>query len=401
MGKCMFILDRLPGFLEPAYVHRGGNDPLISIRRNGNTISGRMSSISAWHGARLRRLAFDEAARIPKLDQHLIGGEGATDELVVFSTPAFGLSSTFFERMIGGKESPVVPYSPGIARDRGRWVSFRWDWRDDPRKSAEWARDKRSSMGEAAFEEQYGCSFEATFPGRIWPELSTADNMLTAGEWREVLASGWLEKCRIVEAWDVGLATAVVWIAHNQATDDLLVVGGRGWWDATTEQIEADLAEPLPGVADGGWRTESNPGGRLPELRVADPAIFLRRGGDARCIADDLAAIGVHLQARSLVNRIEAMRRLVRRMIIERKLTFAPTCETGYVQGRGETTSPWLAARAYARKVAPDGSVMPDAIKNHHSHFADTIMYGVDWALNEVRARMRRKLGGGWGDVDA
>lgn len=387
-GMLRFMLRHIPSWARPDWHGVRSPRPMIELG-NGSAFVGAMATPTAFHGPRFRRIVVDEAARVRRLRDVMTGVLGATDAPMLISTPRG--RGGHFASVIHGEVSPIVRWSPGVEVEPGSWLHLRMHYSDDPRRDEEWAAKKRSEVGDdVIWAQQYEIDYTASVPGRIWPEFVAAVHVLSEDEWRHDRAT--LEHARIIEAWDPGLHTAVVWLAHWESTGVVDVLDYRMWVDCSLDQIVAD-ARRVP------WHAKAS-------LRVGDPAIAARSARDLKSWRDDMRDRGLSIRSRAIVGRTRDLREQVRRGLRDERLYFSPRCSERHHR---DWPSMVECVESYRRDLGSvddlahmvvRGNGEPDPLKDIHSHLADALQYGVDWCwpMQQAGARVRRD--GRWRDPE-
>jgi hypothetical protein len=245
-------------------------------------------------------------------------------------------------------------------------------------------------MDDVQWAQEEEIDYSASTPGRIWPEFNRSIHAISSEVWDAILADSW--RWRIYEAWDTGLHTAVVWTALDPKTGDGYVLDSLQWYDPTSEVLARDIAERRTPLAPDGWRTRSNPRGRLPDHRVGDPACAQPKAV-GRSWRSELGDDGIVIESHGVSGSdyVERLQRRVRMALVHKRLRFAP--DTGPMQ---------MACDGYRRQVRPDGTVLPMAEKEQeskgglYSHPADALQYACDWMRPRVGTRAMRHDGNEW-----
>ena len=214
--KLRILIDCLPPWMRPAGYNRNAHATFCKIIHptNGNTITGEAGD-NIGRGGRKTTYFVDEAAFIERA--HLIDRSlsATTDVRFDVSTPN-GNGNAFY-----------------IKRHSGRVPVTYLDWRDDPRKSEEWAAKKRAEIGDIAwaqeFERDYSASVEGICIPAVW--VRAAVNL--------DLAALFPDQVQTLQ----GPADAGFDIAEEGA-DDCVFITGRGpkvreivkWGQQTTTQ---------------------------------------------------------------------------------------------------------------------------------------------------------------------
>lgn len=158
--KLRIMLHRLPAELLPDGFSRGQHDNYMRIvnPENGATITGEGGQ-NMGRGGRSTVYFLDEAARIPNADQVEKALSGNT-ECVIWVSSVNGMGNLFARK----RHSILKPEQ-----------IFRLHWRDDPRKTEEWAQAKQASFSDpttwaSEFDIDYTASVEGVCIPAAWVE---------------------------------------------------------------------------------------------------------------------------------------------------------------------------------------------------------------------------------------
>jgi hypothetical protein len=157
--KLRIMVDRLPGWMMPAGYDRRKHaiTNLLSNIETGATITGEAGD-NMGRGGRCTLFVVDEAAFVPRAAKVEAALSGNTDCVAWVSTvnPQEGMGNFFARKRHAFPERLV----------------FRLHWRDDPRKTDEWAQLKKSSLtDEATWEAEYEINYTANTSGVCIPAL--------------------------------------------------------------------------------------------------------------------------------------------------------------------------------------------------------------------------------------
>jgi hypothetical protein len=365
-GKLDYTLSRLPLWLVPwrerqGREYRTKRPPIFTHPDTGAVIMGSTTVDGGWRGPRMNRIWVDEAAWIPAMGPILTSILGATNAPILLSSVA-GKGNAFW-RVERGEDFKV-----GEADEAGDgWWRMELHYRDDPSKDAEWVKLKRETTPPEAWAQEYEISYEASAPGRIWPEFAAAQHVLTRAEWRRVLARADEEGWEILEGWDYGVSslTAVVWALYDRSRDLLYCADYGMWREKRIDEIAAD-------VGAWGWACAANPGGLPLSRRVGDPAGRNRDSMLTSPVAN-LAEYGIHIESQRIKNG-DALRDLMRLKIAQGRVLLSPKCATRKVKALPSLSD---CLEQYRREKA-DGS-NPKPRKDDYSHAADALQYIGAW----------------------
>ncbi len=402
-GRVRTTIAALPAWMRPSG-WRGEKpdrylDRHMSARNpdNGNVIMGSSTSGSAFRSRRQRRVFYDEASMphdgimLPVMRSL----QSVSRALCLVATPN---GWNHFARMIHGEIVQTTRW--GDPLPKYGWMHVRCTWDMDPRNTPEWFERTKILMTDEEFAQEINISYEASTPGRIWPEFSQDDHVYDWDQWDDV--KRYLLRGVLYEAWDFGTGpslTCVVWALEHK--DAVYLLDYRGWSGATPDQIAKDVGE-------AGYYSSYNPQGRKPTHRIGDPAMMIR-GAFQRTWQDHLAEHGIRLSWRHTESREDSIYR-VRKAIINSaeaaadedealvaagaQLHCAPACGRRHKPGIPTLVESML---HYRRRLTSRGagvntySGRPDvaADKDKHSHMADCVQYLGDWIWPEVRPRQR------------
>jgi phage terminase large subunit len=399
-GKLLFLLNHLPSWLIPRWeiVHT----PRVRITNldNGSTIVGWKAVATAFHGPRYSRIFVDEASRISCLRLLMTGVLNATPNPIVCGTP-YGPSG-YFPELIHGKAGDIKTFD---RFDKEEWSTYtawhhmRFHYSMDPRKTPEWAAAKKATMLPEAWAEQFEINYQASAPGRIWPEWRRDIHIYSSEDWNEIVSAGYLESARIIEAWDVGSGNwvACVWVAWLDAQKSSIVLDHRSWYDPLPEQVSTDLSLMRAEFAPKGIFSTDNPMGFRPDLRVSDPAVRTPRqlGSDKRSWATLLKEKGIELQAKGITGRVPELQTRVRRALIDERIR----CSPRVLDRWGGAPSLAEAIEGYHRHVDSGGVESSVAEKDNTSHLCDALQYALDWTERGKGVRTRKTVDGVWRDT--
>jgi hypothetical protein len=364
-GKVDYALARLPPWLVPWRATKAGRfararrPPSYTNPDNGAVIMGATTVDGGWRGPRMRRIWVDEAAWIPAMGPILTSIDGATDSAVLLSSVA-GKGNTFWSVETGEAFKVTEWHEPGDG-----WWRMEMHYRDDPSKDAEWVRLKRGSVTPVAWAQEYECDYSASAPGRIWPEFNATKHVLSAAEWRRVMAAADESDWPVIEGWDYGVTslTATVWALYNPHADMLYLADYGMWRERRIDEIAAD-------VGAYGWLSSTNPGGYPPSVRLGDPA---GRNRDSMLTSpvSNLAQYGINIRSQRIKNG-EALRDLIRLKISQDRVLLAPKCAR-----RKDKALPALSdcLEQYRLDSAAPTAVKAKPRKDDYSHAADALQY--------------------------
>lgn len=362
-GKIDHTLARLPAWLVPWRESKAGlaartkRPPVFVHPESGAVIMGATTVDGGWRGPRMKRIWVDEAAHIPAMEPILTSIMGATNSPVLLSSVA-GKGNTFY-RVEQGEG-----FKTGEAGEAGDgWVRAELHYRDDPSKDAEWVELKRGTMTPEAWAQEYEGDYAASAPGRIWPEFVASRHVLTAAEWKRVIARADEEDWEVLEGWDYGVTslTATVWALYNPRADVLYLADYGMWREKRIDEIARDV-----GVY--GWACSFRPDGITPSRRLGDPAGRNRDSMLTSPVAN-LGEYAISVQSQRIKNG-SALRDLIRLKISQDRILLAPKCAR-----RKTKALPSLAdcLEQYRREKA-DGTD-PKPKKDDYSHAADALQY--------------------------
>lgn len=152
--KIRHILDNLPGWMLPqGYDPKEHNHFLKLINpANGATITGEAGD-EMGRGGRSTLYFVDEAAFLPRPDQ-VEAAVGGNSDAVLWLSTSNGTGTVFYQK----EQARQIPF-------------FYASWRDDPRKSEEWASHKRRELGPTVFAREYGMDDSTAQDGLIVPGI--------------------------------------------------------------------------------------------------------------------------------------------------------------------------------------------------------------------------------------
>jgi len=374
IGKVKLILEHIPPWLRPEYRIVASPHAIVQFA-TGSWIAGRKTTPHAWHGPRLKTCLVDEAARVPRLDQVLRGVEGATDCPILVSTPC-GPAGLWADLVLG-RGPETEPIRSDLEQTPGAWAVMQLHWTDDPRKDEAWAEQKRRGLLPEVWAEQYDGAFTASDPSRIFAEYDERQHVLTDDEW----VAWWEEhehKATIIEAWDPGLYTSVVWIAVFGRY--CVAIDYRSWRDTLLDDIVSE-------VANAGWSTRWHDG-RTPDMRVADPACEQRSAQTQMSWRAAMRSAGIAVEPASFV-RPESSIAAIRLALRDDRVYLSPACAVRHSHAGNARSLPSLAESVAAYRRATDvthyvegSTATPPPKKDTHSHVVDAWRYTLDQVLD-------------------
>lgn len=389
-GKLDYALARLPCWMVPPHKRIQTPQPTLYNYDSGASIAGSKTVPDAFRGQRQKRTIVDEGASVPNFATVMRSVDDVSPAPWVVSTPKG--RGNFFASLVHGEGVTTVKYGQtGLG-----WCHHRMHYSQHPERNPEtpqgaaWMEREKSRRTEEAWAQEQEIDYTASAPGRIWRDFSSVTHVLTPEEWRSLFAP-WsrLSQTPVYEGWDFGSGpslTAVVWVAHDEANDRLILLDYRMWKETDFDKIADD-------VGDAGWLTDKNPNGRRPTRRLGDIA-GKQRGSDQRSWMRNLGSRGIDLEARSLADA-EYTRTQIGLAIREERLLCAPACGVRYpgLQDAAPTLVECL--EQYARAVKGDAAEYvgdtPPAKKDKYSHAADALQYVADAIWPVVVAGMREQ----------
>lgn len=217
-GKFRYIHARLPAFLQPNITR----DTHMHLERDEGVgvLVGDSTSKDALRGDRGDAILADEFAAI----------ETAKQEQVFLATETVTRARFFVSTAQGpgNRFAKLVSNHPNV---------LRFSYRDDPRRSEEWAAAKRDSMGQNAFDQEYGGKVVALDGALIWTMRKSVvrydDGMMLQS----------LKRTNpLVSGWDFGSGPSLLIALHavveyrNDGSFGLWIEDEQAWrrTDATT-----------------------------------------------------------------------------------------------------------------------------------------------------------------------
>jgi phage terminase large subunit len=169
-GKARMFLEYLPPEFRGGWTPKNGDLYMRLFWANGSVIFGQAGE-QIGRGERASIALLDEVAWIPhpqKIDEALT----ATSEVKWYVSTPNGQDNPFAERV-----------------REGRTRIFRYSWKDDPRKTEEWAQKKIAADGQRRFDQEYCCQFNVGNIDQMFPPAHL-DAMLDAHLKLEVEPNG-------------------------------------------------------------------------------------------------------------------------------------------------------------------------------------------------------------------
>jgi phage terminase large subunit len=201
--KLRIILRRLPEWMTPAGFNWGHHNNYMRIvnPENGATITGEGGE-NMGRGGRSTMYFLDEAARVPNADAVEKALSGNTD-CVLWVSSVNGMGNLFARK----RHSILKPHQ-----------IFRLHWRDDPRKTEEWAAAKQASFADpTTWASEYDIDYSASVEGICIPAI-------------------WVESCKRLQTLEPRLQ------ASNDATTGLDVGAGKA------KSVAITRAGPVVGI---------------------------------------------------------------------------------------------------------------------------------------------------------
>lgn len=390
-GKLLHMLHHLPAWMISRNewdFTRGQGQPTLVNLRNNNSIAGEVATHDAFHGPRKTAVLFDELARVRHAGTVMKGVQGATNSIIGISTP--NGRAGWWPRLIHGDGPAIRPYSAQEKPERGTWHHIRLTVEDDPRYDEVFQQEKRAELGDEAYEEQYGVSYDAKhLPGLIWPDFRRSLHVYDEEDWTDAIDQGLLDDLYTVDVIDPGIHCAYLRLGYSRKWRCIIVLGYLLWHDRQYDEIVADIARH-------GWYCEPDPelaspelvalgrAGTRPDARIIDRAGTQRVAGLKTTAQKEFARRG--LKAKPVRNdRVDKGNERVGHCLRYDALHFAPQCAERLDRRRhGNVPTLVDCVESYRKDVR--GPVEehvgddPTPVKDMHSHAADCARYGV-WHL--------------------
>lgn len=175
--KIRIMLGHLPRWMWPEGFDRRRHDLFMRLINpsNGNIISGEAGD-NMGRGGRATLYIIDEAAHVDRAEK-VDAATSATSECRGWVSSVAGMGNVFARK-----------------RHSGRLPVFRFHWKDDPRKTPEWAAQKKASLSNPAiWASEYDINYAASVEGVVIP-----------GEW--VMACQQLGEVAAIEPTKHGVA---------------------------------------------------------------------------------------------------------------------------------------------------------------------------------------------------
>ena len=149
--KIRLALESLPEEFRGGWTLKGGSANMRVWWPNGSTIQGEAGE-AIGRGGRASIVCIDEYA-------HLMHPDAVDKALMATSDCKWYISS------VNGTDNPFA------TRVReGKTKVFLYTWKDDPRKTEEWAAKKIAADGQRKFDQEYGCDFAAGNVDQMFPQ---------------------------------------------------------------------------------------------------------------------------------------------------------------------------------------------------------------------------------------
>jgi phage terminase large subunit len=149
--KIRLALESLPEEFRGGWSLKGGSANMRVWWPNGSTIQGEAGE-AIGRGGRASIVCIDEYA-------HLMHPDAVDKALMATSDCKWYISS------VNGTDNPFA------TRVReGKTRVFLYTWKDDPRKTDEWAAQKIAADGQRKFDQEYGCDFAAGNVDQMFPQ---------------------------------------------------------------------------------------------------------------------------------------------------------------------------------------------------------------------------------------
>jgi hypothetical protein len=373
LGKVMYMLRHLPRWMQPRRKPKYRTRPngWLLNRDNDAEILARKTTPDAWHSSRCTAIIFDEIARTPYPGRMVNGAQGTTNQTVLITTPA-GAHGWWYKLIHGDGDETIQPLDVDAVLagkpPKPGYHKYQLHWRMDPRyDDLEWLIN-------------YEISYRAATEGQIWPEFSRHLHVMSKEDWEYFLAED-LPRARIYEGWDVGHYTSVIWAAHLPEYDQLIVLDYISWHHRSAEQVAGDISDYRSPAAPLGWRTFENRAGRLPEVRVGDPAMHHIKALNMRTWIQDLGELGIAVgtpptvsgKTKELRNRVAAALKVIGDGTEEAPaLLFSPLCVR-----KTDADLPTLvdAMEQYRLRLRPGDNLPEPDKRDPASHPADALQY--------------------------
>ncbi len=150
LEKVRFIITWLPAWMKPAGWNPRKHALYMTIKNpaNGNLISGEAGD-NIGRGGRSSICMIDEAAHLLR-PQLVNASTSATTDVRVLISSVNGFVNWFAEQRFSGDISV-----------------FTFEWRDDPRKTKEWAAAKKRAVGSVVWAQEYDLDYGASMKGAV------------------------------------------------------------------------------------------------------------------------------------------------------------------------------------------------------------------------------------------
>lgn len=240
-AKLRIMLRRLPDWMLPAGFNPGLHDNYMRISNpeTGAVISGEGGE-DMGRGGRSSLYVVDEAAFVPNADAVEKALSGNT-ECVVWVSSVNGMGNLFARK----RHSILKPHQ-----------IFRLHWRDDPRKTEEWAQAKQASFSDpttwaSEYDIDYSASVEGICIPAIWVEsckriAALEPRLRAANETRLGLDVG------AGKAKSVAIARSGPVVSTPRSRRDPDTTGTAHWALDLAKELRADLLNfDAPGVGEG------------------------------------------------------------------------------------------------------------------------------------------------------
>lgn len=339
-GRLRYLIKHQPAWMRPDGWREAKRNRRVDTHMqlknpsNGGVIFGSSTVGDAFRQHRFRRVLVDEAAAIDLLERMLDAINDVTPAQVLISSVQ-GRNNDF-ARVVHGELGDVVEEGVAYESKGIGWLHIRLHYSRHPAKDPStpegkaWRKREKARRSAESWAQEQEIDYHASMPDRCWPEMDRDLHVYSDEMWEDAVEPFlWRTNVEWIEAWDFGngpSATFVCWAAHVSTRDqDMLVfVDYRSWGLEEVDEIADDVAE-------AGWWTATNTGGRDPDARVGDMSGNLSgnrmHGGRAQEEAEswfeNLARYGIDVEGIAYsAGSIQAMRLNIK----HGKVFFSPSC---------------------------------------------------------------------------
>lgn len=365
-GKFRFMEQRVPLFLRS----RITTDKHMHLERDGglSVLKGDSTSGDSFRGLRGDALLGDEFAAIhPSKQEELMNSTESVTKARFFVSTAQGPGNRF---------AKLISDHPNI---------LEFSWRDDPRRTDEWAAAKRDSMGQKQFDQEYGGKVVTLDAGAIWHIRKVLVRYGENDSAERAFQESWKNTQPIISGWDFGSGPSLL-VCINAIVEHLDSGKFRLWIDSElvwsrTEWVTAaaDAVKLMRGYGSKDWTAYGDPSGSNPESNLESWETNLRAGGVPMfCLPTE-----VHKDSTAVEWSIRKVQGMIDndRLRVHDRCRYVWSCLENWARHAPTGADLDYISRAY---IAPKHDI--------YSHGGKALLYLIEGAMRQVALRAQTTL---------